>query len=346
MTRRRGWGSVRSFAHHRPRTSTAVLLLATAAVLFGACGSASSDKPATVSAPDVTPAGAHIVHPSPPSALDTSCGDPTASAAPPTTMPAPGHMTPGSYIAEIQARGYLEVGVDDGTYLWGYRDPSTGQLTGFDVDMLRQVSQAIFGSSNPRYIHFTIVPNADRIQYVQKGLVDIVAETMTVNCEREKSVDFSSVYYEAGQRILVPDDSSITGPQDLGGKRVCAASGSTSLQNLVAAGMPKNIEIWAVPNETDCLVMLQQGQVDAVSTDDAILLGLAAQDPNTKLVGPAFTSEPYGMAISKAHPDLTSFVNGVLAQVKADGTWASIYDQTLGPYAGGTTPAPPQAVYR
>ena len=191
------------------------------------------------------------------------------------------------------------------------------------------------------------MPNADRVQYVQKGLVDIVAETMTVNCEREKSIDFSSVYYEAGQRILVPDDSSHHRvPRTSGGSTSTRPSGSTSLQNLVAAGMPKNIEIWAVPNETDCLVMLQQGQVDAVSTDDAILLGLAAQDPNTKLVGPAFTGEPYGMAISKAHPDFTSFVNGVLAQVKADGTWASIYDQTLGPYAGGTTPAPPQAVYR
>ncbi len=217
MMRRRGSRAARSFPSHVPGTSTAVFLLALASLLFGACGSASSDKPGVVSAPDVLPAGAHIVHPTPPSALDTSCGNPTASDPPPATMPAPGHMTPGSYMAHIQARGYLEVGVDDGTYLWGYRDPTTGELTGFDVDMLRQVSQAIFGSSDPRYIHFTIVPNDERIPYVQKGLVDIVAETMTVNCEREKSVDFSSVYYEAGQRILVPDDSSIRGPQDLAG---------------------------------------------------------------------------------------------------------------------------------
>ncbi len=346
MTRRSRCRPVPSVRGHVLRTSTTVFLLAISSILFGACGSAFSDKPAVVRATNVLPAGAEIVHPTPPSALDTSCGDPTASIAPPVTMPAPDHMTPGSYMAQIQARGYLKVGVDDGTYLWGYRDPSTGELTGFDVDMLRQVSEAIFGSSDPQYIHFTIVPNADRIQYVQKGLVDIVAETMTVNCEREKSVDFSSVYYEAGQRILVPDNSSITGPQDLGGKRVCAANGSTSLNNLVAKGMPKGIEIWSVPDETDCLVMLQQGQVDAISTDDAILLGLKAQDPNTKLVGPAFTSEPYGMAVGKAHPDFTSFVNGILAQVKADGTWASIYDRTLGPFTGGGAPAPPPAVYR
>jgi polar amino acid transport system substrate-binding protein len=181
---------------------------------------------------------------------------------------------------------------------------------------------------------------------VQSGEVDVVAETMTINCEREKSVDFSTVYYQAGQRILVPSNSSITGPQDLGGKRVCATQGSTSLQNLVAAGMPRHIRLWAVNDETDCLVMLQQGQVDAISTDDAILLGLAAQDPNTKVVGPTFSSEPYGMAISKAHPEFTSFVNGVLAQVRADGTWTQTYNEWLAKYTQTAAPPPPLPSYR
>ena len=240
-------------------------------------------------------------------------------------MPTPGQMPKGSYMAQIQARGYLNVGVDQNTYLWGYRDPTTGQLSGFDIDMLRQVAPAIFGPYDPDDIHYTIVPNADRVQAVQKGLVDIVAETMTINCEREKSVDFSTVYYEAGQQILVPDNSTITGPQDLGGKRVCAARGRPRCR-IVRARLP-HMQLWGVDNETDCLVMLQQGQVDAISTDDAILIGLAAQDPNVKIVGATFSSEPYGMAISKAHPDFTSFVNGVLAQVQADGTWTQIYDE-------------------
>ena len=110
--------------------------------------------------------------------------------------------------------------------------------------------------------------------------------------------------------------------------------------------MPKHIQLWGVNNETDCLVMLQQGQVDAISTDDAILLGLAAQDPNVKVLGPTFSNEPYGMAISKAHPDFTSFVNGVLAQVRADGTWAQIYDTYLMPLHEDAGPAPPPASYR
>jgi polar amino acid transport system substrate-binding protein len=279
-------------------------------------------------------------------------------------------MPSGSLMAAIQRRGHLNVGVDQNTDLWGYRDLSTGDLSGFDIDILRQVAQAIFGSSDPKYFNTVIVKNTDRVDAVKSGRVDILAETMTINCERKQSihpqpekccVEFSSVYYEAGQSILVPENSSITGKQDLGGKRVCAEAGATSLKNLVkpGAGMPSNIQIWATANNSDCLVMLQQHQVDAISTDDAILLGLQAQDPNTHLVGGTFSNEPYGLAISKAHPGFTSFVNGVLAQVRANGTcgapvpaagpscWAQIYNTYLLPHlpGGSTTPEPPAACY-
>jgi polar amino acid transport system substrate-binding protein len=253
-------------------------------------------------------------------------------------------MPAGSYMAQIQKRGYLKVGVDQNTYLWGYRDPVSEQLDGFDIAMLRQVSQAIFGS--PDRIHPVIVKNADRLRAVRSGDVDILAETMTINCKREKSVDFSSVYFEAHQGILVPDTSTITGPKDLGGKRVCAPVASTSLQNLVAPGRPRHIQIWAVNNETDCLVMLQQHQVDAISTDNAILYGLAAQDPTTEVLRSTFSYEPYGMAISKKHTDFTSFVNGVLAQVSTDGTWMQIYDQYLLAHVPGPAPTPPTVSYR
>jgi polar amino acid transport system substrate-binding protein len=315
------------------------------ALVMAACGTSVPAASRQVPAVNVIPKDAMIVHPSPPPA--TPCAtDPTASLPPPAAMPSPGQMPTGSYMAQIQARGYLRVGVAQSTYLWGYRDPVSGQLTGFDIDILRQVEQAIFGSTDPKYIRYVIVPNADREQAVESGEVDIVAETMTITCAREKDVDFSTVYYEANQKILVPDNSAITGPADLGGKRVCGPAGSTSVSNLVAPGMPRHIRIWAVNDMTDCLVMLQQHQVDAISTDDAILVGLAAQDPNTKILPVAFSSEPYGLAISKAHPDFTSFVNGVLAQVRADGTWAKIYDTWLQQYIPGPTPAPPTATYR
>jgi polar amino acid transport system substrate-binding protein len=191
-----------------------------------------------------------------------------------------------------------------------------------------------------------VVPTADRAQAVANGEVDIVAETMTINCAREKLVDFTAVYYQAGQEILVPSNSSISSPNGLRGKRVCATDGSTSLTNLAALKVSPPMTLWAVPNDTDCLVMLQQSQVDAVSTDNVILQGLKAQDPNTKIIGPAFTAEPYGMAISKSHPEFTSFVNGVLATERDNGTWTSIYNRWLAPFADGPTPAPPAANYK
>jgi polar amino acid transport system substrate-binding protein len=323
------------------RRAVPVLVVTVVAVVATACGSGPVSEPPVAAVSDVLPAGAHIVHPTPPTPSAASCTD---SIAPPSTMPAPGAMPAGSWMAHIQDRGHLVAGVDQNTFLWGYRDPVTGELSGFDIDMVRAVSEAIFGS--PDKVTYVVVPNADRIRAVQDGEVDLVAETMTVNCDRARSVDFSSVYYEAGQRILVPLGSAITGPADLGGKRVCAADSSTSLQNLVGPSVAKGVQVWAVPNETDCLVMLQQGQVDAISTDDAILLGLAAQDQTTRIVGSTFSQEPYGMAISKAHPEFTSFVNGVLAAERADGAWARTYADVLGPYAGGATPAPPVATYR
>jgi len=262
------------------RVRTALGLLV--AVLLAGCSSATPVSTASVAPLNVLPKDAARVYPSPPK--DPQPCNATASELPPTVMPAVGQMPSGSYMARIERRGFIRVGVTDSTYLWGYHDPGSGALTGFDIDILRQIAQAIFGSSDPKFFHEVIVSNADRKSAVESGKVDVLAETMTINCERKKVIDFSTEYYPAGQTILVPVNSSITGPQDLGGKRVCAAAGSTSLHNLVKPGMPRGIKVWQAATNTDCLVMLQQNQVDAVSTDDAILLGLEAQDPNTKLV--------------------------------------------------------------
>ena len=169
-----------------------------------------------------------------------------------------------------------------------------------------------------------------------------MAETMTITRGPGKAGSWStspSVYYCAGQRILVPTSSTINGVSDLAGKRVCAASGSTSIANL--AGLPVSPKVIPVQaeNQTDCLVLLQQGQVDAISTDDTILQGLGAQDPTLHLVGAAFTAEPYGLAISQSHPDFTRFVNAVLDKERTDGTWAQLCTQDLCPSGPDACPA-------
>jgi polar amino acid transport system substrate-binding protein len=333
----------RTTANSRRWPRTRLVALATITMLVAGCGGSIPAPTVAVSSPNVLPASVSFDPPSASAAATNNNCNAVASLPPLTPLPAPGNMPPGSFMAKIEQAGHLTAGVDQSTFLWGYRDPQTGQLSGFDIDMLHQVSQAIFG--DPNRIRFVVVPNSQRIPAVQSGAVDIVAETMTINCARKQLVDFSTVYYNAGQRILAPVDSHITGPASLAGKRVCATSGSTSIQNLQTLKVNPPVKPVAAANQADCLVLLQQGQVDAISTDDTILQGLAAQDPNVQLVGQAFTAEPYGMAISKAHPDFVAFVNAVLARERANGTWAAIYKHWLGRFDGGRVPAPPAATY-
>jgi polar amino acid transport system substrate-binding protein len=219
----------------------------------------SSPGTGSVSAPVILPKGATPTTVSTTtSKTDTSCngGDPRRSLAPIGPLPAPGHMPPGSHMAAIydHGRGTLVAGVDQNTLLWGYRN-SQGNEEGFDIDMVKQIAQAIFGDSYPLHLSFVVVPNADRQAAVANGTVDLVAETMTITCDRQEGVhgvDFSSEYYDAHQEILVPKSSSITSIPDLAEKRVCAPTKSTSLTNL--AKRVRTVKLWAVANETDCLV--------------------------------------------------------------------------------------------
>jgi len=275
-------------------------------------------------------------------AANVTCGDPTASLRPEGLLPAAGHMPTGTFMRKIQDRGRLIVGVDQNTLLLGYLNSFNGQIEGFDIDMLRQVATAIFG--DPNAIEFKAISSAQRIPVIQDQSVDIVADAMTINCERSRQVAFTTVYYDAGQRIMVPSNSPVRSVRDLAGSKVCATIGSTSIENIRKLA-PRAIP-YPVPLRTDCLVALQEGKVDAISTDDAILYGFQAQDPYTKIVGPRFSNEPYGMAINKRHPEFVRFVNGVLAHARSDGTWASIYEKWLGRVTHAPAPAPPQPHYR
>jgi polar amino acid transport system substrate-binding protein len=314
-------------------------LLAVAGLLAGCTATTHPRAVGTPSANPPVPVGAQdpAQIPSAAAGADNSCGDPTASlrADGKTAAQIAGDPT----MATVLKNGRLRVGVDQNTFLFGYRDPATGQIVGFDIDVASEVAKAIFGTAEG-HVQLVAITSAQRIPYVQNGQVDLVADTMTINCARWQQVAFSTDYYDAGQRVLVPRASTAQSIDDLGGKRVCAAAGSTSIQN-IATATSKPVPV-AVNDWTDCLVMLQQGQVDAISTDDTILAGLAAQDPNTKLVGPSFTKEPYGMAIAPKSTDFVRFVNGVLDRMRADGTWARIYTKWLGTAA----PAPPVPAYK
>lgn len=243
-------------------------------------------------------------------------------------------------VATIRNRGRLIVGLDIGNNLFSFRDPITGAITGFDVDIAGEVARDIFGT--PTQVEYRILSSAGRITALRNNQVDIVVKTMTITCERRELVEFSTVYLTAYQRILVPRDSAITRASDLSGKRVCAVDGTTSLKRIRAIS-PAPIII-SVVTWADCLVAIQQRQVDAVSTDDTILAGLAAQDPFLHIVGPSMAQEPYGIGINQDNTPLVRFVNGTLERIRRDGTWNTLYRRWL--TVLGPAPAPPTPRYR
>jgi polar amino acid transport system substrate-binding protein len=283
---------------------------------------------------------------------DSSCPNVTASLRPSGALPAPTALPAGSTMDTLRKRGFLIAGIDQSSFPFGFVDPQTNVLRGFDIDLLREVAKAIFGDAGPTRIQFRVVRNEDRAIAVARGDVDIIAETMTINCQRRQSVEFSSVYFTAGQRLLVQKDGVADRADYAGGlpalprdMRVCSVPGSTSIGLLRAeAPQTKVVEsdTWA-----GCLVLLQQGQADAITTDDTILAGLQAQDHIfTIVVGRNLTLEPYGMAIAKDRTDFVRFVNAVLERLRQNGRWKELYKEYLGTSLSAEVPEPPAAQYR
>lgn len=319
--------------------SARMIIAGLAAVLAVAgCGASATPPPSVSVAPaPVRPAGAQEITAAP-ATSDAECDDPEASLRP-GQMPPPGNMPAGSTMARIQQRGRLIVGVDQNTFMFGFRDPGSGELTGFDIDIAREMARAIFG--DPDSIELQVVDAGHREEALKSGQVDLVVRTFSVTCERKRTIGMSSAYFYANQRILAPKKSGIASAADLSGKRVCSVAGTTSLTRIF--GLDPRPTLIGVRSWTDCLVMLQQGQADAISTDDVVLAGLAAQDRNVALVGPSLGAEPYGIGVRFGDDDLIRFVNGVLEQIRTDGTWERLYATWL--HSLGPSPGPPRARY-
>jgi polar amino acid transport system substrate-binding protein len=278
---------------------------------------------------------------SPPPARSVACAHKTASLRPPARMPAPGEIPAGSFMRTIENRGYLVAGVNAALLDFGYLEPSSGKIEGFEIDLVRALARAIFGDASPNRVHLVAMSVPQRIPFVQQGRVDIVVDAVTITCARKQQVDFSTVYYDAQQRLLVPTDSRATSIDSFAGQPVCASAQSAPIE--VMRHLPDPPKPIGAPQAIDCLVDLQEGRVAAISTDDSILDGFKAQDPNTNIVGASLGEAPYGMAINKAHPEFVRFVNGTLAKLRADGTWRALYDQWLGRIA--PHPSLPPAQY-
>ncbi|WP_133911569.1 glutamate ABC transporter substrate-binding protein [Streptomyces sp. NBC_00582] len=280
-------------------------------------------------------------------AADSDCKDPEKQTLPPSGAD-------GDTIAKIKARKgekrKLIVGVDQNSYRWGYRDPNNkgAELEGFDIDLVHRIAQDILG--DPNAVQFKAIPTNQRIPALQEHRVDMVVRTMTINCERIKQVAFSAPYFKTGQQVLAPRSSSIKGYDGtLAGKKICTASSSIANLRLTAdkaAGrIPKSVNLeTVVPNQLDCLVRLQLGEVDAVVTDGALAASQAAQDPTVELKGGPFTTEYYGVAMNSDADDLVRRVNQILVEYRANG-WQTSYNTwlsaTLGTDAGPSKPPAP-----
>lgn len=274
-------------------------------------------------------------------AKPATCKNPVASYEPTGTQPEPGQMPAGSTMRRIADRGRLIAGVSADTYLFGSRDAFSGKIVGFDIDMVKAIAKAVLGDENAYELR--VITAADRIKVLTDGSVDVVVRNMTINCERWEQIAFSTVYYQAGQKVLVRLGEKYSSLDDLSGKRVCAPNGTSSMQNLIEQA-PDAIPVGA-DNHTGCLVLFQRGEVDAITGDDTVLAGLAAQDPYAYVPEQkAFTAEPYGIGVNAEQIDLVRFINATLDRMRSDGEWTTIYRRwltsTLGP-----APKPPKPTY-
>ncbi|HEX3257419.1 MAG TPA: glutamate ABC transporter substrate-binding protein [Pseudonocardia sp.] len=272
----------------------------------------------------------------PTNAPGPACSEVKESLRPEGPLPPPGALPAGSTMAKIAARGRLIAGVDQGKYLVGYRNPITGQLEGSDIDIVRRIATAIFG--DPNRVQFVVLDIADRQGSLDRGQVDLVVNSFSVTCDRQRTVEFSTAYMAATARVLVPVNSGVREVEDLAGKRVCTSAGSTTERMLRA--LPARLDVYTLPGIPDCMVDLQHGKAASVSSDDVLLAGLAAQDPQTHVVGRSLLLSDYAVGMRRDTPDLVRFVNGVLEEARADGSLAASDQRWLGRLNPVPRPAP------
>lgn len=239
---------------------------------------------------------------------------------------------------KAKKRGYLRVGAKEDQPYLGEKDPATGVYSGFDIEIAKMMAASL--GFDPKTNRFKTIASANRETALQNGQIDYYVGTYTINEMRKKLVGFAGPYFMAGQSLLVrTDEHDINGPQDLAGRTVCSAAGSTPYQR-IAADYPKAILV-AYDTYSICVDNLLTYQVDAVTTDDAILLGFAAKAPKElKVVGKPFSEEPYGIGVPRSDNALRFALNDALEANEKNGNWKKAFEATLG-LSGVPAPTPP-----
>lgn len=316
----------------------------TAVVLVAGCGVEDTPLPDRTTPPDV-PAAA------PPSCTNDNTTLQSWAPSEQAALAGPD----GGAVQRIRDAGRIRIGVSADTYRMAAQAGDSSRLEGFDISIAKEIAIQLLGADQlGKKIIWKVITATDRIPDLQadekdEKRVDMVVRNMTITCDRWEQVAFSAEYYHATQKVLVRADlagydsdgdgvDDTTKVPDLNDRKVCAPYGSTSLVN-IRKFAPKADLVPAV-NHTGCLVLLQQGKVDAITGDDTVLAGLAAQDPYAVVpeiqpenLEPPY-GEPYGVAVNSDDGDLAAFINGVLEQMGRSGEWDRLYHRWLDSYLG------------
>ncbi len=234
----------------------------------------------------------------------------------------------GTTMARLQKEGEIAIGVKYDVPPFGFKNPRSGAIEGFDVDIGKAIAQEL--GVKPKFVEAI---SDNRIPFLKDGTADLILSTMTINAERDEEIDFSEPYFIARGRILVKkSNTAIKGVEDLAGKKVCTVLGSTYEETLKKQAPTAKRSL--VDTYPECLELVQNDGVDAESTDDVILTGHIIQDRSLKLVGEPLTTEPYGAGIKEGDTEFQAFVNEALKKFKEDGRWATTYQKWIGRYTG------------
>ncbi len=220
----------------------------------------------------------------------------------------------------------------------GLKEP--GGFSGFDVDVATYVAKELGYDADK--IEFVETKSADRENALARGDVKFIAATYSITDERKEKVDFAGPYLLAHQDLLVKADSDISEATDLNGKKLCSVTGSTSAQNVKKDFAPK-ANLKQVGGYSECLAGLQTGSVDALTTDDSILAGYAAQGQykgKFKLAGLKLSNENYGIGVKKGDTETVNKINAALEKMVSDKSWDKAVQDNFGPANYKNEPAP------
>ncbi|GAB3240147.1 glutamate ABC transporter substrate-binding protein [Kineosporia babensis] len=250
---------------------------------------------------------------------------------PATDLPA------GSTMAEIKEKGELTVGGVQTSALFSLLNPTTGQVEGFDAAMSQLLADYIIGEPKTKLVNVT---SQTREALIQNGSVDVVFATYTITPERQEKISFAGPYYQDGLGIQVKAGTEgIATLADLNDKTVVTQSASTAPNEITKAAPDAEIQLFET--NTEALQALRQGRADAYVIDQSILAGNAVTNDDVEVIGEKFTTDPYGIGLAKDDPEFQEFVNTWLEAKIADGTWAKVWQATVGTAVPGDVPAPP-----